>query len=115
MVDNLVKHKHYLQVLCAHRKDGNFNKTLFQCAPNSLIIVLTSLAHNTLTGVVPLSPEYIKELKKHRDYLHTLASADQDIKTKCKFLIKQAKTGNLVLPFLISIILKALENSDYYD
>lgn len=115
MVDNLVRHKHYLQVLCAHGHNSNFNASLFKCAPDSLIIALASLAHNTLTGVVPVSQGQIKELKKHRNYLHTLASHEQNVKTKRSFLIKQAKTGDCALPLLINIVLKALENSDYYQ
>ena len=115
MVENLIKHKHYLDVLCAHGKDGNFNKSLFKCAPNSLISVLSSLAHNTVTGIVPLSAEDIQTLKKYSTYLHTLACKDQDLDFKRSFLIGQSKTGDLILPFLIAKVLKELENSDYYD
>ena len=110
MVDELQKHKHYLYILCDENKDQQLNKAVLQFAPDSLILVLCAAGRNILSGIVPLTPAQTETLKLHRGFLYALASKEQSATDKRKLLVQEATKRDFVLPFMIKVILLALEH-----
>lgn len=92
-------HIDLLRVL--HRARPPLRKAILKHADKALVYSICELCDNTLCGNVPLTPQQIQNLKKHKHILKRLAKRGESWAKKKKAL---AQKGGSFLPLLLSVL-----------
>lgn len=93
----------FLRVLA--KSNPKLRRAILKCCNAELIKAICEVTLNVLRGVVPISEQQKKKLKRYKRVLRALIDKKASITKKRKFL---NQTGGSFLPFLIPPVLSVL-------
>ena len=113
-MEEIVRQRHLIDILTDRKLDKKLRLAVLTHSPDSFICLLCACALNLCQGKLPLKDEKIlRKLKRHRNWIKTVASTQQTAKNKRKTLKTGAGKSKVILDSVIPLILNlALE---YFD
>lgn len=111
MIEAVDKHRALLETIADPAVDQRIKRAIYLYASESLTCTLCACALNILLGNIPLDGDEIAKLKSVREFVHTLA--DQNQKESSKRRLIGGSLGCKVIPAIVRVALRAVDNVDY--
>jgi hypothetical protein len=103
-INRIISNQAFLRFLCyANAKERRRQTRL---ASKGQVLCICECAYNLMRQNVPLSPEQIRQLRKVREIVYTLA--DKSVPLEEKHSIINTEQGGGALPFLVAPIIATL-------
>ena len=91
MSNKILKHKYFFQLLLDPKTSQPQTIALLKTVDDSQIAALSEIAHNLVSGGLPLSPKAVKVIHSHQKVLQKLSNKELSLDFKAHLIQRELK------------------------